>query len=188
MNDILKGSQVRLAAVDPEEFGKAFPRWSRDSEFRRYYESNPARLYSSKAVEEFFRKETEGLSDGQHYFCIRSLEDDRLLGDLNLDVIYQWLSRAAFVGIGINDRGDWGRGFGSDAMRIALRFAFLELNLHRVMLNVFEYNPRAIRTYEKIGFRREGCARGAVLKDGRRWDMLYMGILHDEWKELNHDR
>jgi RimJ/RimL family protein N-acetyltransferase len=88
------------------------------------------------------------------------------------------------VGLGIGDRNDWGKGYGTDAMKIILRFAFTELNLRRVTLTVFEYNPRAIRSYEKVGFRHEGRLRSILLRDGKRWDMLYMGILAEDWKEL----
>jgi len=58
----------------------------------------------------------------------------------------------------------------------------MELNLHRVSLDVFEYNPRAIRSYEKVGFKHEGRVRQALNRDGRRWDILYMGILREEWE------
>ena len=71
-----------------------------------------------------------------------------------------------------------------DAMKVALRYAFTELNLRRVTLTVFEYNPRAIRSYEKTGFQHEGRLRGALLRDGKRWDMFYMGILCDDWMKL----
>jgi RimJ/RimL family protein N-acetyltransferase len=94
------------------------------------------------------------------------------------------MGRTAFVGIGIGERAYWGKGYGTDAMKVALRFAFTEINLERVTLNVFEYNPRAIRSYEKAGFKHEGRMRGALLKDGRRWDMIYMGILREEWLQL----
>ena len=96
-----------------------------------------------------------------------------------------WTPRDAFVGIGIGNRNDWSKGYGSDAMKIILRFAFTELNLRRVTLNVFEYNPRAIRSYEKTGFRHEGRMRNALLRNGKRWDMFYMGILREEWMEMN---
>jgi RimJ/RimL family protein N-acetyltransferase len=59
--------------------------------------------------------------------------------------------------------------------------------LRRVTLTVFEYNPRAIRSYEKVGFCHEGRVRGALLREGKRWDILYMGILNEDWKEKNHD-
>jgi len=80
-------------------------------------------------------------------------------------------------------RADWGKGYGTDAMRVLLRFAFTEINLHRVSLTVFGYNPRAIRSYEKAGFVVEGRARQRLRRDGQWWEVVYMGILKDEWKE-----
>ncbi|MFM8321349.1 MAG: GNAT family N-acetyltransferase [Chloroflexota bacterium] len=69
-------------------------------------------------------------------------------------------------------------------MRVLLRYAFQELPLNRVTLNVFEYNPRAVRSYEKAGFRVEGRVRGGLNRDGKRYDMIYMGILRAEWEAL----
>lgn len=184
MKDILKGSLIRLAAVDHEELAKACAAWNQDTELTRLMDTR-ARLHSIKAIKEFFEKETLEPSPASHYFSIRALDDDRLLGDINFDVINSWGSRDAFVGIGIGSRADWGRGYGTDAMNIGLRFVFTELNLRRVTLTVFEYNPRAVRSYEKAGFKLEGRMRGALLKDGTRWDMLYMGILREEWMEKN---
>jgi RimJ/RimL family protein N-acetyltransferase len=66
-----------------------------------------------------------------------------------------------------------------------LRYAFCELNLHRVSLTVFEYNPRGIHSYEKCGFKHEGCIRELILRDGKRWDVLHMGILRQEWQAAN---
>jgi RimJ/RimL family protein N-acetyltransferase len=66
-------------------------------------------------------------------------------------------------------------------MKIILRYAFTELNLQRVSLNVFEYNPRGVRSYEKAGFSHEGRERGLLLREGKRWDVIFMGILREEW-------
>ena len=186
MKDIYRGDLVRLAAVDPQENGKTFSRFTRDSEMMRLFGSGPARVYSPKATADFFEKEMDANSTKQYWFSIRLLEDDRLLGETDL-FLDNPASRDAFLGIGIYAREDWGKGYGTDAMLIILRFAFLELNLRRVTLTVFEYNPRAIRSYEKIGFQHEGRLRGALLKDGKRWDMLHMGILFDDWKEKHYD-
>jgi RimJ/RimL family protein N-acetyltransferase len=93
-----------------------------------------------------------------------------------------WAHGEAYVGIGLGEAEFWGRGYGTDAMRLILRFGFDELNLKRVSLNTFEYNPRAIRSYEKAGFRYEGKVRGGLLREGRRWDVIYMGILRSEWQ------
>lgn len=185
MKDIFKGDLVSLSAFDHEELGKAYAAWRRDSELDRLFDSGASVLHSAKASVDLFEKMIKDSSPAHHYFSIRTLEDNRLLGDINLDVVNDWLGRNAFVGLGIGNRDDWGKGYGTDAMKIMLRFAFTEINLRRVTLTVFEYNPRAIRSYEKAGFRHEGRMRGALLRDGKRWDMLYMGILKEDWKELN---
>jgi RimJ/RimL family protein N-acetyltransferase len=185
MRELLKGQIVRLSAADHEELAKAYAIWNRDSELTRLLDSNAARLHSAKAGADFFKKMLEDAKPEQHFFSIRALDDDRLLGDINLDVINNWNGRTAFVGINIGERSNWGKGYGTDAMQIVLRYAFTEINLNRVMLNVFEYNPRAIRSYEKAGFKHEGRARGGVLREGKRWDVVYMGILRDEWLTAN---
>lgn len=187
MKDILKGELVRLSAVDAEELARAYAKWTRDSELTRLFDARATRLHSAKSIKDFFEKEIEEESPAHHFFTIRSLADNRLLGDINLDVI-NWGARDSFLGIGICDRADWSKGYGTDAMKVILRIAFTEVNLRRVTLSVFEYNPRAICCYEKAGFQHEGRVRGALLRDGKRWDILYMGILYNDWMEKNHEQ
>ena len=187
MKDIFKGNLVRLSAMDSEEVGKAFSSLGRDSELMRLMDTGPTLLHSAKATTKFLEKIIEDDSPANHFFSIRALDDNRLLGDINIDVINNWGSRDSFVGIGIYKREDWGKGYGTEAMKLILQFGFIELNLRRITLTVFEYNPRAIRSYEKCGFQVEGRMRGRIIKDNKRWDVLLMGILRDEWKELNHD-
>ncbi|MBI5840532.1 MAG: GNAT family N-acetyltransferase [Chloroflexi bacterium] len=187
MKDILTGSLVRLASLDAEELGKAYGNWRRDSEFMRLIDMRADGMYSGKKQQDVFEKMLDDDPQAHHYFSIRSLEDNRLLGDINLDVT-NWSTRDAFVGLGIGERADWDKGYGTDAMNIILRFAFTEVNLRRVTLTVFEYNPRAIRSYEKAGFQHEGRIRRAILRDGKRWDVFYMGILRDDWMEKHHDQ
>jgi RimJ/RimL family protein N-acetyltransferase len=96
----------------------------------------------------------------------------------------RWNHGDCWLGIGLGEREYWGKGYGSDALRLILRYAFQELGLQRVTLTVFEYNPRAIRSYEKVGFIHEGRCRKAIHRDGERADLLVMGILRQEWLEL----
>jgi RimJ/RimL family protein N-acetyltransferase len=179
MKDLFTGTLVRLAAVNPDETSKSAAKWGRDSEYRRLMDSDPPRLFSVKASREWMEKQLEKEPD-TFWFAVRTLEDDRLLGEIDLAVT-SWGSRDAFVGIGIGEREFWGKGYGTDAMNLTLRYAFIELNLRRVTLNVFEFNERAVRAYEKAGFHMEGRQRQAIIREGRRWDVLYMGILREEW-------
>jgi RimJ/RimL family protein N-acetyltransferase len=187
MENLFEGKLVRLAGIDPAEVSKSFAKWNRDSEYKRLLDSDPPRLHSVKATKDWLDKHVVEEPETTFWFAMRALEDDRLLGDIDLTVI-NWGSRDAFLGIGIGERTFWGKGYGSDALKVALRYAFLELNLRRVTLDVFEYNQRAIHAYEKAGFQPEGRVRQAVQREGRRYDLIYMGILREEWMEENGDK
>jgi RimJ/RimL family protein N-acetyltransferase len=184
MKDILAGKFVRLSAFDPEEMSKAFARWNLNSEYVRLLNSSARPMQSAKSNAKWMEKEAEEISPANYYFSIRTLAEDKLLGELGLDVV-NWSGRDAFVGLGIGETEYWSKGYGTDVMNILLRFAFTEINLRRVTLTVFEYNPRAIRSYEKVGFRHEGHLRNFLNREGRRWNEVYMGILREEWMELN---
>lgn len=180
MKDIFRGELVRIAAMNPEEFGPLMARWDRDSLRMRLADSDPVILFSEKARRTWVEKRIE--RNESFDFTIRALADDRVVGDIGLDGL-RWIHGDTFVGIALGDRDDWNKGYGTDAMRLILRYAFTELNLHRVSLGLFEYNPRALRSYEKAGFKLEGRMRGTLHREGRRWDDLYMGILRTEWME-----
>ena len=182
MKDIFTGKLVRLSAFDPEEMSKAMPRWNRNSEYFRLLNSSGQPIQSSKAALKWMEKDVAEISPGSYFFSIRALADDMLLGELELDVV-NWSAGDSFVGLGIGEAEHWGKGYGTDVMKVLLRFAFAEVNLRRVTLSVFEYNPRAIRSYEKAGFRHEGRARKVLNKEGKRWDVLFMGILREEWMQ-----
>ncbi len=184
MNDIFTGKLVRFSAYDPEEVGKAFSNWSRDSEYWRLMDAGAARVFSVKQVVKFFEKDIDETSPAIYFFGVRTLADDKLIGEMILNVV-NWSGRDAFVGLSIGERENWGKGYGTDMMNVLLRFAFTEVNLRRVTLIVFDYNPRAVRSYEKSGFQHEGRIRQILDREGKRWDMLSMGILREEWLERN---
>ncbi len=88
--------------------------------------------------------------------------------------------RRAELGIAIGEKGDWGRGYGTDAIRVILRFAFEDLKLRRVELITDVDNERGIRAYEKCGFVREGVLRAKRLRYGEPLDMLIMAVLNED--------
>jgi RimJ/RimL family protein N-acetyltransferase len=180
--DLLQGRLVRLTTEEPETLAPLESGWFADSEYSRLLDWDPARRFSTKSSLKWIEKEYE--NEGVYAFTIRTLADNRIIGRIGLDGI-RWTHRDCFVGIGLGEREFWGKGYGTDAMRIILRYAFTELNLHRVTLDVFEYNQRGVRSYEKAGFLLEGRARGQLLREGRRWDVFYMGILRSDWLKLN---
>jgi RimJ/RimL family protein N-acetyltransferase len=181
--DLFQGKLVRLVSQEVQPMAEAISKWSCDSEYWRLLDSGSVRPFSVKTSKEWIEKDQEKERPDQFLFAIRALEDERLIGEIGLDGV-QWTHGDAFVGIGLGERDYWGKGYGTDAMRVILRYAFTELNLHRVSLNVFQYNPRAIKSYEKVGFKHEGRMRGVLNRNGKRWDIVFMGILREEWDGL----
>jgi RimJ/RimL family protein N-acetyltransferase len=178
-NNLFYGKLVRLSAENPETYAEHFSRWVRDSEYGRLLDLAPIALYSPKRVKEWLEKELEKDPPEMWMFGIRALEDDKLIGFVDLNGATP--HGDTFVGIGIGEREYWGKGYGTEAMKLVLRFAFLELGLHRVSLDVFDYNPRGVKSYEKAGFRLEGRAREMILREGQRRDVLFMGVLREDW-------
>ena len=180
MNDLLRGDMVRLTAENPEVMAVQLFRWDQDTEWFRFLDTDPPRPFSEKKVKEWLEKDLEKPSSDALSFAIRTLKDDILIGFIGLFNLLMHHGDS-LVAIALGEREYGGKGFGTDAMRVILRYAFNELNLRKVGLIVFEYNPRAIRSYEKVGFMNEGRIRGAILREGRRWDWIYMGLMREEF-------
>ena len=106
-------------------------------------------------------------------------EEDRLVGSCQLHSIHP-VHRSAELQIRIGAEDAQGRGVGREALRQLLRYGFEDLELHRIYLHVFVTNDRAIRLYERAGFRREGVLREAALIEGAWVDLVLMAVLrHD---------
>ncbi len=172
---MLHGERVTLRALDPGDAAIMW-HWYRSQEFstldgNRYGTALPP-------LEEFVR------SLGPPSFADVSLgiedEHETLIGIVRLKRGSPE-DRNADFGIAI-ERDRWNQGYGTDATRTILRFAFAEMNLHRVSLHVREDNARARRCYEKCGFREERRERERRFHGGRWIDRIIMGILQHEFE------
>ncbi|MHA1355432.1 MAG: GNAT family N-acetyltransferase, partial [Candidatus Heimdallarchaeota archaeon] len=92
------------------------------------------------------------------------------------------------LGIAIHAEKNWGKGYGTDTMRVLLKFGFDYLNMNRIELRVFEFNERGIKTYEKVGFTQVGRKRQGHYKNGSYYDVILMDILKEEWVKLNEGK
>lgn len=176
--NVFIGKKVRLSVFDPEKDADLMAKWNRDSLYDRLLDSDPARQWTPKQIKAWMEKE-----DDLFFFMIHDLADDRAIGLIDLSGV-NWTARHAWVGIGLGERENWGKGYGTDAMQVVLRYAFTELNLLRVNLSVFGYNERGYKSYLKSGFVEEGRLREWMARDGQRYDLIFMGILRSEWEAL----
>ena len=173
----LKGKNICLGPLREKDIS-VLSSWYGNIDFLRFYDFHPA----IPKTEEQIRKIYEN-GGGETFIpmAVRLNGTDEIIGLVELDGI-SYTNRFSWISIGFGDDSHRGQGYGREAMELAIGFAFNELNLDRLQLNVISYNKAAIRLYERIGFRREGVYREAVLRDGKKHDLLLYGLLRREWK------
>lgn len=126
------------------------------------------------------REILERISREGTVFAIIDKTTERLIGNCGLHNLDQ-VNRCTEIGIFIGDKAYWNKGFGTEALFLLLDYCFNIQNLNSVMLIVKEFNKRAIRCYEKCGFKKIGVRRQAVIHGKRTWGELYMDLLASEF-------
>ena len=169
------GRRVRLSAICPDDAPR-LAAWYDDSEFLRLYAADPAWPRSAADIGAWLQDQ----KPPQNFLlAVRPQDEDGFFGIIGLDEVLPFQGVAGLsMALG---RPYWGQGYGREALHLLLAYAFGELNVRRVQLTVFAYNPRAVRLYESAGFQREGAFREFIQRDGQTYDMYLYGLLRREW-------
>lgn len=142
---------------------------------------------SGPMEERWFDRMLESQGRDGYFFVACLCEDDRVIGNTGLFDL-DLFNGSAGLGITVGKAADRGKGYGTEMLRALLRFAFGQLRLERVWLDVYAGNDNARRVYEKVGFVHEGTLRRAALRDNRWLDIDRMAILADEWRARDEAR
>ena len=175
---LFEGELIRLGALDAERDAEIESKWTHDPEFARALSSEPVRPLSPNQIKKKYDEMIK--NERQYHFAIRARDDDRMIGFIRISGI-EWTNGIEWLSFGIGDAADRGKGFAREALRLALAYAFGELNLYRLSAIAPEYNERARHILERAGFALEVRRRQAIARDGKRWDALAYGMLRDEW-------
>lgn len=174
---MLYGKGLRLRAIEREDIPR-FVRWFNDPEVRQFLTMHEP---LSRAKEERWFEEQLSRPNELHLAMEVWVGGEWVhIGNIGLHNI-NLKNRSAILGIVIGEKEFWGKGYGREAIRVLLRYAFYELGLHRVELEVFAQNARAIRCYEAVGFKRVGVRREAFFRDGAFHDLVLMDLLASEF-------
>jgi RimJ/RimL family protein N-acetyltransferase len=180
---LFEGERVRLGPIEPDKDAEIESRWTHDPDFLRALSADPARPLSPAQVKKKYEDIEKEIKENRNsfYFTIRAKDDDRLMGFVRLQWI-EWNHGVGRLHMGLGEANDRNKGNGSEALKMILRYAFHELNLHRLGTQpIPAYNEGALRFLQRAGFVEEVRRRQALQRDGKRWDAVHLGLLRDEW-------
>lgn len=174
---MFEGKKVRLRALCKDDLPRV-REIINDPEVARFLSRGFVFPYRAED-EEVWYAGLDANSATQYAYAIESLGDGALIGVCGIMDIHP-VHRNAVAGLFLG-RPHWGRGCGTDGLDVLLGLCFEELNLHKVKLQVFDFNERAIRCYERLGFAREGVFREEVFRHGAYRDQIQMALLREDW-------
>lgn len=177
---MIEGALVRLRAPERGDL-PIFVKWINDPEVTAFLLLEPP--ISLEEEERWFQDVQKGRDK---VFTIETKEG-AIIGNIALTGL-DWKNRKADMGIMIGEKEYWSHGYGTDAIVALLRYLFGELNLNRVALFTDANNLRALRCYERCGFRTEGTLHEYRFKRGQYIDCIQMAILRQDWEGLNGRR
>jgi len=176
---MIHGKIISLRPFRPED---ADPLWeSLQDELTNKLTGTHA-TFTRDMIDNYITKQINANDDDRASFIIAVGGDLRAVGEVVINNI-DHDNHSANIRISLFSEHDFNKGYGTEAMRLMVDYGFKTLNLHRIELGVYAFNPRAIRVYEKIGFIQEGVLRDALYWDGEYIDEVTMSILAHEWQE-----
>ncbi|MBN1230617.1 MAG: GNAT family N-acetyltransferase [Anaerolineales bacterium] len=179
---MIYGERIRFRGAERTDL-PTFVRWFNDPEVR---ENLLLYLPMSLASEEQWFESMIKRPPYEQVLCCEVKKDDGwfLIGNCGFASV-DLRSRNAEIGISIGEKDYWDQGYGTEMMQLMIRHGFETLNLNRIMLRVYDTNPRARHVYGKVGFMMEGTLRQEIYKNGEYIDVHIMAILREEWDRMN---
>ncbi|WP_082234907.1 GNAT family N-acetyltransferase [Halobacillus massiliensis] len=178
---MLKGDKVYIRPLEVEDASEMA---SFQTNNRKFFE-----MFSMERIDDFYKEETqrqrikefheEMVKDDGYYFGIFYVENDQLIGTINLFQVLRGSLQGAFVGYFVDQKHN-GLGFATEAVELVVEHGFKELQLHRIEAGVMPRNKASIRVLEKAGFHKEGIARKNVKINGRWEDHQMLAIINPE--------
>ena len=173
---VIRGERIYLRSVEREDLARCH-RWINDETLT----ATLAQRYPVSLAQEadWIERAARGQDPSQLALAICLAKDGRHIGNCGLEAIDRD-NRTATLGIFIGERDCHGKGLGEEAVRALCGYAFDELDLRKIRLDVYTTNPGAERTYARVGFRREGLLREEVFRRGKPLDVIRMGLLKED--------
>jgi diamine N-acetyltransferase len=175
----LEGEKVVLRPFEKEDLVHV-RKWTNDPEVRPLIgEVMPMNQASAEAWFEKAKNDPDRV-----WFVIVIKDSGQVIGETGLlRMFHAW--RTTDLTIIIGEKSAWGKGYGKEAIKLLMDYAFGSLNFHRIAIGVVSTNERALRFYERAGFRKEGVQRDGYYYDHKYHDFVMMSILEDEFRRAS---
>ena len=173
---MLKGTHVQLGPLK-KEYIPTFLKWFNDPEITQFLDVHVPMTFEAEL--EWFNNASKQQNPIIFLIYLHELDQPRLIGNCAIDI--SQMNRVGTLGIVIGEKDCWGKGYGTEALKILIEYGFNTLNLHRVELETYGFNERAFKSYLKVGFREEGRRREAIFANGAYHDAIMLGLLRSEW-------
>ncbi|MFE9847096.1 GNAT family N-acetyltransferase [Streptomyces goshikiensis] len=178
---MFEGESVRLRALRSED-AEHHLRWRNDPKVVRWAAAGDPCFgpVTAEAIDRGFDTMLRLNPRESAVFTVEELAGGRVIGMADYRDLDPYAG-VATLGVTIGERELWGRGHGTDALRLLMDHLFGAYCLNRLELDTWSGNERAVRAFTRLGFREEGRRRSAVLVDGKRYDRVLFGMLREEW-------
>lgn len=176
-NPFIVGKKVYLRALEKSDLAGNMFQWANDSDVTHYMFMGAVPNTMERLEEEY---EPLSKSKNDVVFAVIDKETDIHIGNVGLYVI-NWISRAAEFRIIIGEKGYWNKGYGTEATKLTVEYAFEKLNLNKVWLGVNAEHKGAIRAYERAAFVNEGVLRQEIYRNGKYYDAVRMSIIREAY-------
>jgi [ribosomal protein S5]-alanine N-acetyltransferase len=172
----IEGERIFLRAVLASDVTERYARWMNDPEVSRFLESR-FRPSSPETIAAYVRKMEE--APDFLFLAIVLKEGGLHIGNIKAGPI-DWVHRFAEVSLLIGEKDCWGKGLGTEAIRLIVRFAFETLNLHKLTACAYADNHGSIKAFQKAGFLEEGLRKEQRFFAGMYTDEALFGIVRND--------
>jgi len=171
------GEKLYLRGLERSDLEGDYFDWLDNREITKFLDSGVFPNTPEK-MEEYYRN--TALSPNNIMLAIIDKESDKHIGNIKLGPV-NWITRIASLGIMIGNQEFWGKGYGTEAIKLVLDYAFLRLNLHKVTAGIAAIHQASIEAFKKAGFEIEGQLKSQFFLDGKYYDSVYLGVTKEDF-------
>ena len=175
---MINGCLTYLRPIKEEDIESIY-KATKEEEIR--YMTGTTNIFTIEDIKNHYERVSK--DDSRYDFAICLKESNLVIGDLTISDIDERDNKAGFR-IALHNIDSLGKGYGTEAVKLAIYFAFEKLKLNRLQLEVFSHNPRGVKAYEKAGFTIEGILRQAIYINNQYSDEIIMSILREEYDKV----